>query len=77
MPALRIFDQHGTLVNELHGHPMLPRAIAPGQSCTLNLECPAPSEPGRYTAKVDLVDQHICWFEQTGSQPLVFTFEAK
>lgn len=77
MPALRIFDQQGTLVNELHGHPMLPRAIAPGQSCTVNLECPAPSEPGRYTAKVDLVDQHICWFEQAGSQPLVFTFEAK
>ncbi len=77
MPALRIFDQQGTLVNELHGHPMLPRAIAPGQSCRLNIECPAPSEPGSYTAKIDLVDQHICWFEQVGSLPLVFTFEAK
>jgi hypothetical protein len=27
--------------------------------------------------KIDLVDQHICWFEERGSQPLVLSFEVR
>jgi len=77
MPGVRILDDSGALVAERHGHPMLPRAVAPGQSLTLNLECTAPEKPGLYTAKVDLVDQHVCWFEERGSRPLAFSFEVK
>jgi hypothetical protein len=56
---------------------MLPRAIAPGQTLNLNLECTAPMKPGAYAAKFDLVDQHVCWFEERGSRPLVFSFEVE
>ena len=34
-----------------------------------------PHRVGRYTLKIDLVDQHICWFEAVGSKPLVVEFE--
>jgi 2-polyprenyl-3-methyl-5-hydroxy-6-metoxy-1,4-benzoquinol methylase/glycosyltransferase involved in cell wall biosynthesis len=77
MPGLRIIDQAGQVIAERHGHPMLPRAIAPGQTSNLKIECTAPVKPGRYTAKVDLVDQHVCWFEERGSRPLLFSFEVE
>ncbi|MEP6818970.1 MAG: methyltransferase domain-containing protein [bacterium] len=75
MPGLRITDKRGEVVNEAHGHPMLPRAVAPGQSIAIDIPCPVPLIPGTYTVKIDLVDQHVCWFEERGSQPLVFSFE--
>jgi 2-polyprenyl-3-methyl-5-hydroxy-6-metoxy-1,4-benzoquinol methylase/glycosyltransferase involved in cell wall biosynthesis len=77
MPGVRVFDATGAVVNERHGHPMFPRAIAPGKTLNLNLECTAPIKPGTYTAKLDLVDQHVCWFEERGSRPLVFSFEVE
>ncbi|MEP6568950.1 MAG: methyltransferase domain-containing protein [Acidobacteriota bacterium] len=77
MPGIRIIDERGTIVNELHGQPMLPRSVVPGQSVTLDIQFPAPNEPGPYRVKIDLVDQHICWFEERGSQPLSFNLEVK
>jgi SAM-dependent methyltransferase len=75
MPGVRVFDQRGEIVSEVHGHPMLPRSIAPGQYVTIDLPWPIPPVPGTYSVKIDLVDQQVCWFEDRGSQPLVFSFE--
>jgi glycosyltransferase involved in cell wall biosynthesis/SAM-dependent methyltransferase len=75
MPGVRVFDQSGEMVREVHGHPMLPRSIAPGQYVSITLPCPVPPVPGTYTVKIDLVDQQVCWFEERGSQPLSFTVE--
>jgi SAM-dependent methyltransferase len=75
MPACRIFDAAGTLVGEFHGQPPLPSAVAPGETVNLRIDYAAPLLPGSYTLKVDLVDQHICWFEQHGSEPFVIRFE--
>ena len=77
MPGIRVLDQHGVIISELHGQPMLPRAVPPGQAITLNMRFAAPAKPGAYSVKIDLVDQHVCWFEERGSQPLVFGFEVK
>ena len=77
MPGVTVRNAAGEIVTEVHGHPMLPRAVAPGQSFAIDIPCPVPLEPGTYTVKVDLVDQHICWFEERGSQPLVFSFEVE
>jgi len=75
MPGVRVFDQSGQMVREVHGHPMLPRSIAPGQYVSITLPCPVPPVPGTYTVKIDLVDQQVCWFEERGSQPLNFSVE--
>jgi SAM-dependent methyltransferase len=74
MPGVRVIDELGRIVTELHGQPMLPRSVVPGQSVALDIHFAAPAKPGRYTVWIDLVDQHICWFEERGSQPLVFSF---
>jgi hypothetical protein len=73
MPGVRVFSESGEIIKEVHGHPMLPRTVAPGQSFAIDIPCPVPPEPGTYTVKIDLVDQHICWFEERGSLPLVFS----
>ncbi|HEV3470926.1 MAG TPA: methyltransferase domain-containing protein [Pyrinomonadaceae bacterium] len=77
MPAVRVFDEAGALVSEFHGEPMLPRAVAPGETVNLKVEYDAPRRPGVYEMKIDLVDQHVCWFEQQGSAPLLIRFEVE
>jgi 2-polyprenyl-3-methyl-5-hydroxy-6-metoxy-1,4-benzoquinol methylase/glycosyltransferase involved in cell wall biosynthesis len=77
MPAVRIFDEQGSLVREFHGQPPLPRAVAPGESVKIRINHAVPHRVGRYTMKIDLVDQHICWFEAVGSKALVVEFEVK
>ena len=76
MPGVRIFNVYEDLVSEIHG-PLLPRAVAPGQSIVVKVNFETPSDAGIYVAKIDLVDQHICWFEDRGSRPLSFTFEVR
>lgn len=77
MPGVRIIDERGQIITELHGQPMLPHAVPPGQTVDFRIQLVAPDKPGTYTVKIDLVDQHVCWFEERGSQPLVFRFEVK
>ncbi|HEV2762229.1 MAG TPA: methyltransferase domain-containing protein, partial [Pyrinomonadaceae bacterium] len=77
MLGVRVLDEAGAVVFERHGDPPLPRALAPGESVPLALECPAPEAPGRYTLKLDFVAQHVAWFEQHGSEPLLLPFEVR
>jgi 2-polyprenyl-3-methyl-5-hydroxy-6-metoxy-1,4-benzoquinol methylase/glycosyltransferase involved in cell wall biosynthesis len=75
MPGVKVFDAMGTLIREFHGEPPLPRSVAPGESVRLKICTPAPHQNGKYVVKVDLVNQHICWFEDVGSRPFTFEFE--
>jgi 2-polyprenyl-3-methyl-5-hydroxy-6-metoxy-1,4-benzoquinol methylase len=71
MPGVKITDENGIVVAENHG-PLLPRPVAPGQSQTVEVSVIAPDNPGSYSVKIDLVDQKVCWFEDRGSEPIVF-----
>jgi 2-polyprenyl-3-methyl-5-hydroxy-6-metoxy-1,4-benzoquinol methylase/glycosyltransferase involved in cell wall biosynthesis len=75
MPGVKLIDEAGTLVSEFHGEPPLPRAVAPGESIRLRIEHAAPRRPGKYTLKLDLVDQHVCWFADVGSEAFTIGFE--
>jgi SAM-dependent methyltransferase/glycosyltransferase involved in cell wall biosynthesis len=75
MPAVRVYDSTGTLVEEFHGQPLLARAVAPGESISFDVDYRAPRPAGTYTLKLDLVAQHVCWFEQQGSEPFFLEFE--
>jgi SAM-dependent methyltransferase len=74
MLGVRVYDEAGALVAERHGTPPLPRALAPGETATLKFELKAPHAPGLYTLKLDMVAQHVCWFEERGSTPLKVQF---
>ncbi|MET0624149.1 MAG: methyltransferase domain-containing protein [Pyrinomonadaceae bacterium] len=74
MLGVRVYDEAGALVSERHGTPPLQRALAPGESASLRFELKAPHAPGLYTLKLDMVAQHVCWFEERGSAPLKVQF---
>ena len=73
--GVKILNEHNEVIDEVHGSPPLPRAMAPGEIFALSVNRPAPNKPGVYMLKVDLVCQDICWFEQQDSEPLVLTFD--
>ncbi|MDT5269444.1 MAG: hypothetical protein QOH49_1630 [Acidobacteriota bacterium] len=75
MLGVRIYDEAGALVAERHGTPPLSRALAPGESSTVKFELKMPHAPGLYTLKLDMVAQHVCWFEERGSTPLAVQFK--
>ena len=72
--GVKIFDETGEVCDEFHGEPALPRALAPNESCDVTVGRISPARPGRYTLKIDLVDQHVCWFEERGSTALYLPF---
>ena len=74
-PGLKILNAKDEVIDEVHGSPPLPRAMAPGEKATVRIKRPAPQAIGRYTLKVDLLDQDVCWFEQHGTEPLILKFE--
>ena len=51
--------------------------MAPGEATLAVIERVAPAKPGSYAMKIDLVDEHICWFEERGSQPLVLPLQIR
>jgi protein-tyrosine phosphatase len=52
-------------------------ALAPGRSLDLRVPLDAPRQPGTYWVKLDMVDEHVTWFEQQGSPPLVLRLEVE
>jgi 2-polyprenyl-3-methyl-5-hydroxy-6-metoxy-1,4-benzoquinol methylase len=68
--GVKILNESGEIADEFHGEPALPRGVAPNESCSVTIERACPTIPGSYQLKIDLVDQHICWFEERGSKPL-------
>ncbi|MDQ2854795.1 MAG: methyltransferase domain-containing protein, partial [Acidobacteriota bacterium] len=72
--GVKVLDEDDRVIDEVHGSPLLPHAMVPGETIDLKIERPAPDAPGRYRLKIDLVCQDICWFEQRGSSPLVMEF---
>jgi SAM-dependent methyltransferase len=70
MVGIRVLDEAGSVVAEVHDEPPLRRALAPGESVTSQIAYPLGLPCGDYTLKIDMVNQQICWFEQRGSEPL-------
>jgi hypothetical protein len=53
----------------------LPADIAPGQSVTTNVIIDAPTKPGTYTVKVDLVREGISWLSSYGIAPATIALQ--
>jgi len=52
-----------------HGH--MDRTVGPGEILELDAAIWAPEAPGEYSLKLDMVDEHVTWFEDQGSVPLI------
>ncbi|HEY7728972.1 MAG TPA: methyltransferase domain-containing protein, partial [Candidatus Eisenbacteria bacterium] len=73
--AGHVVDAEGRMHTRDLMHQPLPRDVAPAGSVDLLAELRAPLEPGAYRLKLDLVKEHVCWFEQRGSPPLEIALE--
>jgi hypothetical protein len=57
----------GTLINRDYERAWLPGTLQPGAAVDVPVTITAPSQPGRYALKFDLVSEGIDWFEACGS----------
>lgn len=64
----------GSVRHELRGD-RIDLDLTPGASVELTLDLPALAEPGRWSLRVDLVDEGVKWFGALGSEPLSLPIE--
>jgi SAM-dependent methyltransferase len=60
-------DGHVLVAND--GRTPLPHDISPDEMTTLFLEVTAPSVNGEYVLDIDMVQEHVAWFQEIGSTP--------
>ena len=63
----------GELVIPDDGRTSLPHDLRPGESATVFLEARAPSVDGFYVLDIDMVQEHVAWFQERGSPPVQAT----
>jgi hypothetical protein len=61
----------GAMINRDYERAWLPDHLQPGATIDIPVTLKAPSTPGRYKLKFDLVSEGIDWFEQSGSPTTV------
>ena len=59
--------ENGDVINRDFARAWLPQPLGPGEHADVAIEIPAPTQPGRYALKFDLVSEGIDWFERCGS----------
>jgi SAM-dependent methyltransferase len=59
----------GAMARPDDGRVPLPHDVAPGQEARLFLPVRAPEVNGEYDIRLDLVQEHVAWFEERGSSP--------
>jgi hypothetical protein len=69
--GVQLLDRDGRLLVRDHYRLALPHALAPGQTLAVTCACPAPSDPGVYQFKIDMVAEGLTWFEAAGSTAAV------
>jgi hypothetical protein len=73
--AGHVMDADGRVHTRDSMHQPLPHGVPPGRGLEMTAQVVAPLEPGAYRLKLDLVKEHVCWFEQRGSTPLELDLE--
>lgn len=67
----QLCDQTGSVIERDYARAWLPRALEAGGTADVAIDVAAPSTPGRYALKFDLVSEGIDWFEACGSRPTI------
>ena len=73
----QLCDERGSVLERDYARAWLPKTLEPGARIDVPIEIVAPTTPGRYTLKFDLVSEGVDWFEAcdspTTTKPLVVT----
>jgi len=70
-----LWDESGRLVKHDFGRAPLSRDLAWGEKARFALRLTAPSQPGRYLLRLDMVDDGVAWFAERGSTTAVVRLE--
>lgn len=73
----KLLDEKRQLLSDGLERSNLPYNLPPGQKIALTHHFTAPTKPGLYWIKLDLVDEQVTWFEDDGSQPLIFSIQVR
>jgi hypothetical protein len=68
-------DGDGALLVTDDGRAELGGGLGPGEAAEVRLTVTAPSSPGPWTLEIDLVQEHVAWFEARGAVPLRLVVE--
>lgn len=69
----QIDPESGKLEQE-HQRFAIGRNIEPGENHAQSLEFTL-EHPGNYTIRLDLVSEHVCWFQDLGAEPVILEIE--
>jgi hypothetical protein len=69
--GLQLLADNGSVIDRNYARHSLPAPILPGGRCELAVHIVAPSMPGQYQLKLDLVREGMHWFEMHGSRVVV------
>lgn len=70
----QLLDERGDLVDRDFARAWLPRTLEPRGVADVPIELRAPTTPGHYRLKFDLVSEGIDWFERCGSPTTIRPF---
>jgi SAM-dependent methyltransferase len=71
----KLVDNQGLALIYDYGRAYLPTNVAPGEEVSVDITVVAPTAPGIYQVKLDMVDELVVWFEHRGSQPVLVPLE--
>jgi ubiquinone/menaquinone biosynthesis C-methylase UbiE len=69
--GLQLLADDGSVIDRNYARQSLPAPILPGGRCELVMRVIAPSVPGTYQIKLDLVREGVHWFEMQGSRTIL------
>jgi SAM-dependent methyltransferase len=67
----QLLNAGGEMIDRNHARHSLPPLLPAGR-CEIEFDFPAPSQPGSYTIRFDVVREGVHWFEMSGSRPAEF-----
>jgi ubiquinone/menaquinone biosynthesis C-methylase UbiE len=68
--GFQLLEPDHSLLNLDFARTELPADLPPGEGVSIRVELQLPDGGAPYVLKVDMVDEHLCWFEDMGSRPL-------
>jgi hypothetical protein len=69
--GVQLLDAEHRLINRDYARHPLPHDVPAGATAHVAMPCEAPTRPGSYAVKIDLVSEGVSWFEPLGSTPAI------
>jgi SAM-dependent methyltransferase len=75
--GVQLLDAEHRLIDRDYARQFLPHDVHRGATLRATVSFQAPSQPGTYFVKIDLVSEGVSWFEPAGSKPAVHRLQVR